>query len=292
MGFEAFLGAGPIKLAGQETSPVFEFSVPDEAQEMFLRVVALWRDNEPLGGQAPTFKIRAGRGDFVSVGPDSGDVSISSGTIEVGSVRCQRHQHDVFLLTVSRLVENSGPWKIRITNNDSETLRFLGFSSHRDQETLQPWLVLGDPSAFGSGVLRFVGAQTRSMELRNWGTAPLTFGEAAGAPLGGDGSPVVLVSRPDRVSPHDVGQLKMSTSDVLAVTRRFVHVLRCNDTFTSHGRLNIDVEPPSTHEPFPESSEFFCRRGCGCLEYLPSTPQGGPCERGICGHSAASHHPI
>jgi hypothetical protein len=296
--FRAIPESGPITLAAQQTSPLFELFVPDEAEQMFLRAVALSRDNDPLGGDAPTFQIRAARGVLVSVGPDSGVVTIPDNAGNaVGSVRCQRLPDDVFLLTISDVVENSGPWVFRIKNNDPETLRFLAFSSHHEAATRQPWTVLGDPNAaFGRAVLRFSGDQSASIPVRNWGTAPLVIDEALGTPLGAADSPVFLTARPDNVPLHGLAELTTETRGVGA-SRQLDHVLLCNDTIEANRRLALRVEAPGPigppGPPVPvDPPSTFCRRGCGCQEFLPSGGPGGRCARGICGHSIGDHSPV
>jgi hypothetical protein len=253
MGFEALPQSGPVTVESQETSPLFKFEVPIEAQATFLRVIALWRDNEVLGGKAPTFEIKAGGGVFALVGPNSGPVSILDRTerTAVGSVVCQRLPDDIFLLTISDLVENSGPWMIRITNNDAESLSFLGFSSHHEEETLQPWMVLGDPNPLiDAGLFKFVGRSAgRDIPVRNWGTAPLTIRETLGTPLGGEDSPVVLTERPNSVAPHRVDHLTIEAGESTFI-RELPHLLLCNDKVDAHRQLLIHVEPerPVHHE--------------------------------------------
>jgi hypothetical protein len=252
MGFEALPQSGPVTVDSQESSPLFKFEVPVEAQTTFLRVIALWRDNEVLGGKAPTFEIKAGGGVFASVGPNSDPVSIlDRERTSVGSVLCRRLPDDIFLLTISDLVENTAGWMIRITNDDAESLRFLGFSSHHEEETLQPWMVLGDPNPLiDRDLLKFVGGSPRrDIPIRNWGTAPLTIRETLGTPLGGEDSPVVLIERPDTVAPHRVDHLTIEAGES-TFTRELPHLLLCNDRVDAHRQLLIHVEPerPVHHE--------------------------------------------
>jgi len=249
MVFQVLPESGPVTIDSQQTSRIFEFFVPDEAQQMFLRYIALFQDNDPLGGDPPTFQIRAGTGVFTSVGPASGSVSILNGRNEtVGSVSCVRKDLDIFLLTISDLVENSGPWKIRIRNNDPESLRFFGFSAQDEDETLQPWMVLGNSkdvrSSGGFFEMRNEDGSTKDIEIRNWGTAPLRFNEVLG-PLKEEAS-LSLTTLPATVDPH---QLKLLTihCTVENASPSAVHFLNCNDTNKEHTRLAISVLVPSGH---------------------------------------------
>jgi hypothetical protein len=244
MVFQTLPSSGPLLLARQETSPLFEFFVPNEAEKVFIRMIALFRDNEPLGGEAPTFQIRAGSGMITSVGPDSGEVSVphpSGVGNSVGKLRCQREPKDIYLITISDIVENSGPWKLRIRNNDAEPLRFVGFNSHRERDTLQPWMRLGNPNTSFISYLEFQAKRSiRTIEVRNWGTAPLTFADEPG-PIGGRDSDFILKSRPARVDPHQVDGI---TIEAQSDTRTdFTHQFSCNDTIEGHANLSLAIRP-------------------------------------------------
>jgi hypothetical protein len=286
----------PLPLAGQETSPLFEFFVPDEGGDFFIRVIALFRDEEPLGGEAPTFQIRAGRGVLTSIGPDSEEVSIPGGDGNpVGSLRCQREPNDIFLITIADIVENSGDWKLRIRNNDPESLRFFGFSAPRERDTRQPWMRLGDPETeFISTHLEFFGSDTQAIEVRNWGTESLTFDEAAG-PIGDPDFGLRLESLPTSpLDPHQVGLITFETAQV-ARSATLTHKLSCNDMIERHSTLSLEVRPPAPPPPPPPPppEKLPCREGCGCPDFLgPQTSPSARCQRGICEHGLASHLPI
>jgi hypothetical protein len=292
MGFQAIPTFGPLALEGGQTSSLYDFFVAEGVDETFLRFVALFRDNEPLGGDDPTFQIRAGTGQMSSVTPTSGEVPIRDGAGKnVGSVRCARTLEDMFLLTISQPGENAGPWKIRIRNNDPEPLRFLGFSSQHAEQTLQPWLVVGDSSI--EVVSRESTKIPREIQIRNLGTAPVTLQDVPGTPLGERDSPVVLTSRPPHVDPHRVGTVMVSIGHVFS-RRTVEHRLRSNDTNDAHGRLFVVVNPPQhVPEHHGDPPEDFCRTGCGCPGYIPpSHGPGGRCDRGTCRHVIASHRPV
>lgn len=233
MAFDVLPGlSGPLPIAGQQTSQLFDIKLPPGEKTFFLRFIALFRDNEPLGGEV-TFQIRAGTGLITSVGPNSSaDIPDGDGNV-VGSVTCERFPKDVFLLTISEIAENSGPWKIRIRNNDPESLRFLGFTSTQAENTFQPWLVVGDPN---SQPFFLVGVHERlDVEVRNLGTKPLIFFEDIG-PIAED-SRVTLAERPDQIDLHGAGKLTFVCDAFRLGTTR--HSLRCNDTFSEHKEISF-----------------------------------------------------
>jgi len=255
MAFDVLPGlSGPLPIAGQQTSQLFDINMPAGEETFFLSFIALFRDNEPLGGEAPTFQIRAGRGVITSVGPNSAGVDIPDGDESVvGTVTCKRLPNDVFLLTISEIVENSGPWRIRIRNNDSESLRFLGFSSTQAENTLQPWLVVGGPGERRAGESFFRLAEgSQSIEIRNLGTAPLDLFEDPG-PLGEDPS-VILTEKPTRVELHGKDKLTFKCDD--RAIGRILHFLRCNDMIKDHTQVDLLVTISHSHPSNPDGGSL------------------------------------
>jgi hypothetical protein len=292
MGFETLPRTGPVRLVKGQASAPMEFFVAAGVEQTFLRFTAVSRDNDPLGGEEPTFQIRAGTGRMTSVVSTAGAVPIRDAAgNQLGSVTCELLPEDMFLLTLTKPAENSEPWKLRIWNNDSEPLNFLGFGSQHAEQTVQPWLVLSNANAHIAS--RETGLAPHAIQIRNWGTGPLTLRDPPGTPLGREGSPIMLVSRPARVDPHRVGELMLGVSQVFSRTV-VEHVLRSNDTVDTHGRISIVVDAPSRVPVFPVQppSHMFCRTGCGCREYIPPPHQvGGACDRSSCRHSLGDHSP-
>ena len=246
--FDVFPGpSGPLPIAGQQTSQLFDLNVPAGEKAFFLRLIALFRDNEPLGGEAPTFQIKSGTGDLTPVGLNPAGVKVLDGDGNfVGAVTCERGHKDVFLLTISEIEENTGPWKMRIRNNDSESLRFLGFTSTQVDQTLQPWLVIGKSSSSFSFSPPMVGVvqveiKTTVFEVRNLGTAPLIFFEDPG-PIAED-TQITLIERPDRVDLHQLRTLafnSLSTDPLLfPFASPIEHFLLCNDTIKEHTKIEF-----------------------------------------------------
>jgi len=315
MPLRIFSEAGPVEIGGEQTGRLFDLIMSPGESAMYLRFIALFRDNRPLRGEAPTFQIQAPGGFFASVGPTSGRVEILGVQDNVvASVTCTRDSNDVFLLAISDIAENSGrTWQMRIRNNDPESLRFLGFASNIADETLQPWLVLPEPDNVENGIA--VGQELltpqelasggraydvpffrveqnseskRTIEVRNWGTKRLTFSESLG-PLG-ENPGFTLEACPAFIDPHGAKELIVSTNADL-LTDDVVHLLRCNDGVKKHGRLGFKAttNAGSYTPPVSPPSESFCRRGCGCQEYAPTAADGqGACS---CGHSKADHEP-
>ena len=253
--FDVFPGlSGPLPIAGQQTSQLFDLNVPAGEKAFFLRLIALFRDNEPLGGEAPTFQIKSGTGDLTSVGLNPAGVKVFDGDGNfVGAVTCERGHKDVFLLTISEIEENTGPWKIRIRNNDSESLRFLGFSSTQAENTLQPWLVVGGPGERRAGESFFRLAEgSQSIEIRNLGTAPLDLFEDPG-PLGEDPS-VILTEKPTRVELHGKDKLTFKCDD--RAIGRILHFLRCNDMIKDHTQVDLLVTISHSHPSNPDGGSL------------------------------------
>jgi hypothetical protein len=179
MAFHVLTGpSGPVPLAGQQPSQLFDLVRKRDEGQMFVRLVALFRDNDPLEGKAPTLQIKAGTGTILtSVEANASWVSVRDADDNVvGSATCQRLKNDIFLLTISDMAENSGPWRLRIQNNDAEALRFLGFTAPDPDDTRQPWMVLGGADNGGPVFgLSNQGSRLRDIEVRNLGTEPLRY---------------------------------------------------------------------------------------------------------------------
>lgn len=297
MMFQQFPTQLPLELQHNQSSSLFEFDVPIEFEEVFLRVIALWRDDDVLGGNAPTFELRPRRGLITALSADQDNIEIRSNDgATLGIARCQRLPDDIYLLGVSEIAEGSRPWQLRITNNDPETLRFVWFSSRSETNTLQPWMNIENLESPGMGtVLGIRESVTKQMIVRNWGTAPLVLEDEAGRPLGGEGSPAILVARPQEVPPHGRDTITIGCGRVEATRTKIQHSFTCNDTVPEHTTLIIEAFPTEGGGGFvPEVEPAFCRAGCGCMQYSPPPPPdvGGRCQNGRCRHPAAHHFDV
>lgn len=293
MVFQLLPQTEPLELGGGATGPPLPFAVPIEATRMFIRVIALWRDNRPLVGRAPTFELKFGRDGpltAVDVGTDKVEIRGTEGDVaalaEVG-----RLPADSYLITLSGLEENPGPWHLRITNNDAETLRFACVASYREEETLQPWMTLerATTSQDGLPVLHGENHETAIM-VRNSGTAPLIIHDPPGTRLGSDRSPVVLLRRPASIAPHYTDELVVECGQFSFVDR-FSHTFDTNDMDRAHTTLLFEVLPRSAQHVSADDEPAFCR-ACGrCPDYVPPPRDaGGPC--GTCGHRGAQHFDV
>ncbi|MGW7647118.1 hypothetical protein [Streptomyces bobili] len=226
----------PLTLVPGQTGPLIEFDVPIEQQPMFLRVIALWTDNTPLRGAAPTFEIKLGeRGRITAVAADDTQVSIP-GPEEGGTASCRPLPDGIYLLTVINHSESRTTWKLRITNNADQTLRFVWVNSNITDDTFQPWMALDDQLSITSrSPVSFVVA-------RNWGPGTLTIEDSPGTPVGGQDSPVVLLHRPAEIAPHGVDHLAFSCGDVLS-RRELEHTFKTNDDKADHTTLRILADP-------------------------------------------------
>ncbi|MFJ8697059.1 hypothetical protein [Streptomyces roseolilacinus] len=283
----------PVEIRGGATGPLVPFVVPLEATEMFIRVIALWHDNRPLVGRAPTFELKSGRdGRLTAVDTGTGKVEIREIEGDLAAVaEVRRLPVDSYLVTLSGLRENPGPWHLRITNNDAETLRFAWVSSYREQETWQPWMVLERATAPQDGLLALHGESPETViTVRNRGTAPLTIDDPPGTRLGSEQSPVVLRRRPASIAPHDTDELVVECGRV-SFADRFSHTFDTNDVNRAHTTLSFEVLPASSAYDSWDDGPAFCR-ACGrCPDYVPPPLDvGGPC--GTCGHRGAQHFDV
>ena len=282
---------GPVRLVHGQTSPVLALSLSPGDLEATIRVVVIFRDGEPLGGEAPTFQIAAGVGGlFTSVEAGSSKIRIlTRDGAQAALAECKREPGDIFLITLTKVRENSDPWRMRIRNNDPEELDFRGFCSDIARDTLQPWMEIGNAS--GARFPSFIGKQSQTVEVRNFGTAALIFEEPIG-PIGHADSSLALKGRPDRLEPHQAGFLTFATLDNPRRAGRDEFVIKSNDNIGEHEKMMLQITPASTglgHPIEPPPSEFFCRTGCGCMEFK-GPPTAGMCE--FCGHSRVRHMPI
>ncbi|MGG7569213.1 hypothetical protein [Streptomyces sirii] len=283
----------PIEIRGGATGPLVPFVVPLEATEMFIRVIALWRDNRPLVGRAPTFELKSGRdGQLTAVDAGTGKVEIREIKGDIAALtEVQRLPLDSYLITLSGLEENPGPWHLRITNNDAETLRFAWVSSYREEETFQPWMALERATTSQDGLLALHGENPETViTVRNWGTAPLIINDPPGTRLGSEQSPVVLRRRPASIAPHDTDELVVECGQV-CFADRFSHTFDTNDMNRARTTLSFEVLPRSSAHDSLDDGPAFCR-ACGrCPDYVPPPLDvGGPCE--TCGHRGAQHFDV
>jgi hypothetical protein len=286
-----FQPIGPVSLVFQQTSSVFELSISENDPQYFIRVIALFGDGEPLGGEAPAFQISAGTGVFTSVeaGAQEVDILLPSGEV-AAKAKCERERADIFLITLTEVRENAGPWKFRMRNNDPETQDFLGFCSEQVRDTQQPWMKLGKRG------LELTGQKKDSIEVRNLGTAALIFNDEPGPISEEADSRLALHGRPNSLEPHEMGLITFETVENPLRSLSIPFQLNTNDTFEAHGMLTLQQIPRHTGTTgtgpvvIPETTGLFCRRGCGCMDFKGPHTAGATCER--CGHPLPDHLPI
>lgn len=273
------------RLTENQKSPPIEFVVLLDAEQTFLRVIAHLKPNVVHGGAPPTFLIRAGLGDPTAVDEGTDPVDIpGSGGAAVATAVCHRTAEDIdtYLVTIDHSAP-SGPWRVQIRNNEPEALEFVGFISHVEDETLQPWGRFSAPRMQGqeSGTSHGIG-------VHNVGTKPLAIEDPVGSKLGGSGSPCVLQARPDRIAPHGSKSITVTCKPLVGGrherTENFVHTFRTNDPDPMHSRISFTVVWPS----FPtmcqpdEGCFFRCKR---FVQRMP--PDEFSCE--TCFHDAGFH---
>jgi hypothetical protein len=302
MGFSFPFGSQVVELTFGQFSDAFEFSssVPVEVNDTYVRIIALWRDNQALGGEAPTIEILSGAGGFtpLNVTPHGTETKIpiiGTGAVVAGMASCQREDHDIYFVHISDLAEGNGPWHLRIKNNDPQTLHFVAVSSTDPDQTLQPWMVWGaTPGSFTTVTnpddLNFALPQrtsTHSVTVRNLGTEALTFAEQAGVSIGPPtDSPAVIITMPSQIDPHGVAAIVFGVHTLGADAEVTVsHTMATNDQRHT-AILSIHVSrtnfPPPPPPPPPPCNIDHCDG------YLPNSP-GGPCQQPGCGHRSDQH---
>ncbi|GHF60646.1 hypothetical protein [Streptomyces thermodiastaticus] len=239
---QIFPSEEPLALAPGQTGPLVEFDMPIEPIPMFLRFVALWTDNTPLGDADPRFGIKLGEGLITTVAADGTEVGIP-GPKGGGSASCRRLSDGLYLLTVVNHTESKPTWQLRIRNTADQTLRFVWVNSNVKSDTLQPWMALDQPLSIVGRSRPDVGrGRVGFVTVRNWGTGTLTIDDSLGSPIGGQDSPVVLVHRPAEIAPHGVDHLAFDCGEVRS---RMVlqHTFATNDDRTDHAALEIIADP-------------------------------------------------
>ena len=287
-----------VELASGVFSDAFEFSdsVPVEVSDTYVRIIALWRDNEPLGGEAPTIEMRSGGGGFTSLnvttqGTESKVTVIGTGGLPAGMASCQREDNDIYLVHISDLADGNGPWHLRIKNNDPETLHFVAVSSTDPDQTHQPWMVWG--ATLGSFTtdtnpadLTFALPQlasTHPVAVRNLGTKALTFAEHAGVSIGPDDSPAVITAMHDQIDPHGVADIVFGVhANGADADVTVTHTMSSND---ERHTVNLTISVSRTNFPPPPPPRCNV---CHCAGYQPNDP-GGPCQQPNCEHESDQH---
>lgn len=268
----------------QKSSPI-EFVVLLDAEQTFLRVIAHLKPNVVHGGAPPTFLIKAGLGDPTAVDEGTDPVDIpGSGGATVATAVCHRTAEDIdtYLVTIDHSAP-SGPWKVQIRNNEPEALEFVGFISHAEDETLQPWVESSEPRLQGQE-----RETSHALSVHNIGTRPLAIKDPVGSKLGGSGSPCVIKARPDLIAPHDASPITVKCSPLVGGrwerTEKFVHIFNANDPNLTRFRISFTVVWPFFPTMCqPDEGCFF-----KCKEFVSRpSPDEFSCE--TCFHDAGFH---
>ena len=311
-----FLSDSPLELASGQFSDVLPFtdSVPAEADQAYIRIIALFRDNEALGGEAPTIEIRAGEGSLTPlvVTPQGSDTTavtmVGTNGVAAGTATCERENNDVYFIQISDIAKGNGPWQLRIKNNDPQTLHFVSISSTNAAETRQPWMIWGatrnsfttsgnpDDLNFTLQALH----STHSVTVRNLGTRPLRFAETAGIPIGAPDSPAEIQRLPSsndnnpQIDIHGVDDIVFGIHQNGAdSTVTITHTMRADDPRHT-ANLTITVKRTNFPPPPPEAPCNIDH----CAGYVPPPPYppphavwtaSGPCIQPGCGHGAEFH---
>lgn len=321
-------GSTVLVLAPGQQGNWYPFTVPADAEQdgvFFVRIIALWHDDTPSDGDAPTIEISAGDlGPAQLVvtpqGSPTAPVEIPGDpSAPAGIATCEREPRDLYFVTITNPLADR-PWQLRIINNETQPDRTLGFvavSSVFRDDTLQPWLVWGAApnslNAAGDGDVSFtLDYQTRThpITVRNLGTAPLQFTDPlqpSPIPPTIPGSPLVLTALPAKAGP---GLLDVHGFDTV------VFGINAQGTYTDYGPVGpfqlttadtaTPPQQPRGHTPeltvdvgrtnFPPPPPGQACNVDHCAGYVPPPPydpngnsSGGPCVQPGCGHGDAYH---
>ena len=280
----------------------FSDSVPVEVSDTYLRIIALWHDNEPLGGELATIEIRSGQGNLTAlnvrpVGAESEVTVIGTNGALAGKATCGVN-NDIYLVHISELGDDNGPWRLRLKNNDSQTLYFVAVSSTDADQTFQPWMVWGATkgtigTAENPDDFRFSlqsKSDTHAVAVRNLGTGPLVFFDSAG-PIGGHDSPAVISAIPHQIEPHGIQDVVFGVHPNGADADATVeHTMTTSDPRHT-AELTIFVSRTNFPPPPPPPPGASCNVD-QCPGYVPPPPypnEGGPCVQPGCGHDNIFH---
>ncbi|MDT7765570.1 MAG: hypothetical protein QOC63_4990 [Mycobacterium sp.] len=311
--FEFTFGPTVLELPSGQFSSPFSLSVPNDAAEFFIRIIALFRDNQPLGGESPTIEIRAGQGELTPLtvtiqgsAPTSTPIVGTNGAT-AGTATCERDNNDIYLVDIADIPEGQGPWELRISNNDAQTLHFVAISSTDITQTTQPWMVWGaTPGNFSTSnnpddasfILDGLAA-THPVVVRNLGTGPLSFREQAGVSIGAPDSPAIIATlpqqgQPGQIEPHGVDNVVFGVHQNGADSQvTVVHTMNTNDQLHS-ASVAITVKRTNFGPPPPGNP---CNLD-NCSGYVPPPPYPDPavtikdtgaCIHPGCGHDAELH---
>uniref|UniRef100_UPI001F16F233 hypothetical protein n=1 Tax=Streptomyces sp. NRRL S-475 TaxID=1463910 RepID=UPI001F16F233 len=218
----------------------------------------------------------------VDEGTDPVDIP-GSGGVTVATAACHRTTEDIdtYLVTINHSAP-SGPWQIQIKNNEPEVLKFVGFISHAEEETLQPWAGFSAPRLQGQEA-----GSIHGISVHNTGTKPLAIKDLIGSKFGGSEAPCLIKARPNLIAPHDSESITVKCDPLVGgrheVSRKFVHTFSTNDPNPANSRIRFEVVWPF----FPT----MCTpdEGChvGCKEFEAFSFNEFQCEN--CHHDSGFH---
>jgi len=255
------------RLAEYEKSDPIDFVVLLDADKTYIRLMAQYADNIVLSGLPPTILIEAGEGKGpTAIEADEPPVDIpGSAGNTVATAACQRllgEDNDTYLVTIDHAVD-SGPWVLRIQNNENNVQSFNGFIAHDSAETRQPWMEPGDMPAFSGTV--YIGGLVRTtagLLIRNRGAMPLKIEGRAGDRIGD--SPARIFEMPDGpIGPHRTDTIVIECPPLEPVDSPKIDwyetPLKTNDPY--HARtIRLGVK---RHVRYPNR----CRQCRTCLEF-------------------------
>lgn len=306
MSFTVFPDAsiGPLSLGpGQISAPLaFPEMAGGTPPEVILRIIMLGDGCDPPHAEPPTFTVRAGQG--VPVEPPEGRMVFVRARPEDASDPVAKTQlfiesEHVYAIRL-RILHPGSTWQLRITNRDDAERKFTWVVADNEPESAQPWLNLPQTLSFDGVVSQDV---TRSLDVRNLGTGPLTMS------LGGltTGSKFQLDQVPADVAPNHCGKLIITfdAPSTAATTQELYTAIsddrHATDSAHHNNRIRLVARtavPEDTIDPIPDDSGFGACSECRCREFTPPPGSlanhpifGRRCRTEGCGHDIDDHDP-
>jgi hypothetical protein len=264
-----------VELAFQQVSGVVEFSatVPAEATDTYVRIIALWHDNQSLGAEFPTIGIRSGQGGLTPLTvtrlgtPSQAVPIIGTGGAQAGSATCVAEDGDIYFIHIADPDLTSRPWMVwGATPNSFSTV--------------------GDPDALTFALPGLFSSHT--VTVRNLGTGTLQFGERAGISIGAPDSPVVISTMPEGIAPHGVADIVFGVHQGGAEQDVTIHYAMHPSDPIHGAALSISVRRTEFPPPAP-GVPCNVDRCAGYIPPRPYPPALGATNSGVCVQPGCVH---
>ncbi|MFE1292441.1 hypothetical protein [Streptomyces sp. NPDC058751] len=270
-----------LRLPPGATTGLVEFTVPQTAGTMFLRIVAVGSGSEPLGGAAPTIQLRAGAGVIATVPAEpAARVPIHDENAEtVAGASWVREANDVFKVSIVISKKAERKWRLRITNEDPEELGFVWVTSTEEAETLQPRISpAGGQRSFVTKAVFDKPLPVITVVVANIGTGELKITDPPDKDIGGG---FTLLARPNRIQANHSDSLAFKAQPVAFGTpenklrTQFVIGSASDSTVAERtitlSRVGVSPPPPENPKPSKDTKDRKDDKD-GTIEKGPGSP--------------------